>query len=591
MTTRLDERLAGLAPDYLIVGGGSAGCVLAARLSEDPGTRVLLVEAGPDVCEDSMPDAIRSSYPSKAFFTREYFFPDFFARFGDVPSACGRERPLARYEQARVLGGGSTINGLCGNRGAPSDYDEWVELGAEGWGWSNVLPYFRALERDLDFAGDFHGADGPVPLRRLKESQTAGFVRRTVAVLKAQGFTALEDQNGEWRDGVMPVAITANEAENRASVAICYLTAAVRRRPNLTIVTDCQVARLVSDQTGIIGAELVSGGEPLRVLAREVIVSCGAINTPALLMRSGLGPAAALREAGVAVHRDIPGVGKHLMEHPAIGISCFVKPGQRHLDQTRHHTQAHLRFSSGVEGCPSGDMHMAVLARSAWHRVGGQLGTYYLWINKAYSQGQVRLRSGNPDAPPDIDFRLLSDPRDLKRMREGFRRIAALALDPGLDDVRLDVFPTAFSDRVRNVSLPGRWNAFQTAVLATILDFARFARPYLIRRLIAPVDIRSLLADDVILDDYLHRTVVGVWHAVGTCRMGPADDPLAVTDNEGHVHDVPGLRVCDASLMPSVPCANTNIPTIMIAERVADLIKAETRRAQADQGRKREVSI
>jgi 5-(hydroxymethyl)furfural/furfural oxidase len=293
-------------------------------------------------------------------------------------------------------------------------------------------------------------------------------------------------------------------------------------------------------------------------------------------MRSGFGPGRLLRRAGVEVARDLPGVGENLQEHPAVGLSCFVRHGHRLADGI-FHQQSHVRFSSGLEGCPPTDMSMSLLARSAWHRVGGQIATYYIWVNKSYSQGYVRLQPSDASAPPEVDFRLLSDPRDLTRLRAGLRRIAAIALDPRMDNVRTEVFPTVFSARVQSVSRPGPWNAARTAALATILDFAGFARRYLIHKLIAPKELHELLADDAVLDEYMHAAVAGVWHACGSCRMGRADDPLAVTDSQGRVHNVPGLRVCDASLMPMVPCANTNIPTIMIAERIADLTKAAAR--------------
>lgn len=579
----------GKLPDYLIVGGGSSGCVLASRLSENPDVTVLLIEAGPDLREESVPTAIRSAYPSKAFFTREYFYPDLKARQGDVATARSLGRPAQRYEQAKVLGGGSTINGMIANRGAPSDYDAWGALGAEGWNWATVLPYFRKLEHDLDFDGEHHGKDGPVPIRRQRREVLSGFVQKFFSVLKSKGYDEVDDQNGAWRDGVMRVTTNITPDETRASAAICYLSSKVRARPNLRVVTETTVLRLLAEEGRVVGVEIGSGTGSLRVLGRETLVCCGTINTPALLMRSGFGPADVLAGAGVPVVCDIPGVGRNLQEHPALGISCFLKPAYRHMDQTRHHTQAHLRFSSKVGDCPTGDMTMALLARSAWHGVGGQLGTFYLWINKAYSEGRITIRTADPLAPPEIDFHLLSDDRDLKRMRDGFRHMAGLLLDPGFDEVRHEVFPTMFSDRVRAVSRPTRWNAFQTSIFATILDWFGFARAKLIKTFIAPFGIHDLLNDEKALDEFLHRSVVGVWHPVGTCRMGGAEDPSAVTGPTGKVHNVPGLRIGDASLMPTIPCGNTNIPTIMVAERLADLIKNERAEPEARRGVSKEI--
>jgi 5-(hydroxymethyl)furfural/furfural oxidase len=559
--------------DVLIVGGGSAGCALAARLSEDSARKVVLVEAGPDVTEDSMPEAIRSAYPSRAFFTRDYFHPELFALLGDA-EGMARERVPARYEQARVLGGGSTINGLVANRGAPDDYDEWAELGADGWAWNDVLPYFRKLERDLDFDGAYHGKDGPIPIRRLARSEISGFVERAFEVFRSRGYEELADQNADWRDGVMQAAISVNEAGERASAATCYLTPQVRARPNLTLITEAEVDRLLVVEGAVGGAELQTREGRRRIRSRETILCAGAIATPTLLLRNGIGPADELSSLGIEVVRDLSGVGRNLHEHPALGLSCFVRRGHRHSHDNRHHTQAHFRFSSGMEGCPQGDMKVALLARSAWHAVGAQLATFYLWVNKPYSKGRVALSDADAARPPLIDFRLLSDRRDMRRMLDAFRLIVDIARDPGFDAVRHEVFPTIYSDRVRSVSRPTRWNAIQTAALAALLDYAGFARAGLIRRLIAPVDLDGLLAEDRILEEYLDRAVVGVWHPTGTCRMGRADDPDAVTDSAGRVHGVAGLRVCDASLMPTPVRANTNLPTIMVAERIADLIRA-----------------
>ena len=371
----------------------------------------------------------------------------------------------------------------------------------------------------------------------------------------------------------MPPAITLTAQGMRASAATAYLTSAVRARPNLAILTGTQAERITFENGKAVGAEILVDGTQRKIAAREVILSCGAIHSPTLLLRSGVGSAAALHALGIPVQADLRGVGRNLHEHPALGISCFVRPGNRAPDD-RHHTQLHLRFSSELGNCPPGDMMMALLARSAWHKVGAQLATFYLWVNKPFSEGVVELNSADPADAPVIDFRLLSDPRDLARMRNAFHFIAGLACDPAFDAVRHEVFPTIYSDRVRKVSRPTRFNALQTRLLAALLDGAGFARGPLIRKLIAPIGLNSLLEDDQALTDYLHKAVVGVWHPTGTCRMGRADDPGSVTDHAGRVHGVPGLRVCDASLMPSAVSANTNLPTIMIAERIADLIKA-----------------
>lgn len=560
--------------DFLIVGGGSAGCTLAARLSENPRVNVVLCELGPDLREEAMPPEIKSTYPSRAFFTRDFFFSDLQAYLGDVPGNVKRERKLARYEQARVLGGGSSINGLCGNRGAPGDYNEWSEMGATGWSWEACLPYFRKLERDADFVNDQHGSEGPIAIHRLPFDSCSGFVHSTIDLLKKRGYRFVDDQNGEWGDGIARVAMTASTENVRSSAAISYLTGEVRRRPNFTVLTGALVEKIRFEGKRAVGVDIRVGDERATIRARQTVVSSGTINTPAVLMRSGVGPAEKLAKLGISVIADVQGVGRRLLEHPAIGISMFLKPDVRYRVTDRHHTQAHFRFSSKVEDCPPADLHMAVLARTAWHDVGAQLGTYYLWINKSYSEGEITLRSADPAQSPLIDFRLLSDRRDHQRMKIAFRTIAELAMASELDGIRHEVFPTIFSDRVRSVSAPTAWNAFQTGVFAKILDTG-IAREQLIKTFIAPFDLKELIANESTLDQFLHDGVVGVWHPVGSCRMGSADDPLAVTDSSGRVRGLEGLRICDASLMPSIPCANTNIPTIMLSERIADLIKAE----------------
>ena len=233
--------------DYVILGGGSSGCVLAARLSENPRASVLLVEAGKDVTAETAPADVLASYPGRAYFNPDFTWPGLTVLLGGASTNDPDSRRRARYEQARILGGGSSINGLIANRGAPSDYDGWEELGATGWNFASVLPYFRKLERDLNFSGEYHGKDGPITIRRYPTEDWAGFVKIVADVLGKRGLPIVPDQNGKWEDGVMPVPTSIDENDRRVSCAMAYLTPAVRRRPNLTIRTETYVRRILFD--------------------------------------------------------------------------------------------------------------------------------------------------------------------------------------------------------------------------------------------------------------------------------------------------------------------------------------------------------
>lgn len=562
--------------DFVILGGGAAGCVLAARLSEQANISVLLAEIGKDITEDNVDLDIRANYPAKAYFNPDYTWPGQTALLGANGSTDNRVR--ARYEQARILGGGTSINGCIATRGAPSDYDEWASMGAAGWSWKTALPYFRKLERDLDFDGELHGKDGPFAISRFPVSDWSGFVRAVADSLQKRGYPAIADQNGEWRDGFMPTSVSVDEKQERVSCALVYLNRSVRARRNLTIMTRSFVRRIVFEGTRAVGAEIESGDATKMVRGREIVLTCGTIYSPAVLMRSGIGPGAQLQQLGIPVVAALAGVGQHVIEHPVASISCFLSPRGRLANLQRHHTQAQLRFSSHLEGCPAGDMCLAIIARSGWHAVGQRVGSLYLWVNKAYSEGSVTLRSPDPKVLPEIDFRMLSDPRDLKRLRDAFRFIAEIAASPELNGVRSKIFPSNYSDRVRKVSSPGRKNQMQMAVFAFLLDTLPGMRSWLIDNVVTSgVTMKDILADDQALDAYLKKAVAGVWHPVGSCRMGRVDDALAVTGPSGRVHGLGGLRVCDASVMPTIPRANTMVPTIMLAERMADLIKSEAR--------------
>jgi 5-(hydroxymethyl)furfural/furfural oxidase len=560
--------------DFVILGGGSSGCTLAARLSEDPRNSVLLVEAGEDVTAETAPADVLASYPGRAYFNPDFTWPSLSVRLGGAGQNDPASRTLARYEQARILGGGSSINGLIANRGAPTDYDGWEALGATGWNFESVLPYFRKLERDLDFDGPYHGKDGPITIRRYPTADWTGFVSTVAKVLEKRGLPIVPDQNGAWQDGVMPVPTSIDENDRRVSCAMAYLTPQVRARRNLTIRTETYVRRILFTGSRASGAEIAHGRTREIVQGREMILTCGAIHSPAMLLRSGVGAPDELARHGIGIVAPLPGVGRNLIEHPSVSISCYLGRAARLANLDRHHTQMQVRFSSRLEGCPPGDMCIAVLARSGWHALGQRVGSLYFFVNKAYSQGSVTLRSADPAEEPLVDFRMLSDRRDLERLRAAFRFVADIAMAGELDGVRSTIFPTNYSDRVRKVSRPGLRNAMQMRVLAGMLGALPPLRSWLIDTLVTGgVTLADLLADDATLDAHLNKTVAGVWHPVGTCRMGT--DPLAVTTPQGRVHGVQGLRVCDASVMPSIPCANTNITTIMVAERMADLIKQD----------------
>lgn len=554
--------------DYLILGGGSAGCVLAARLSEDPNKRVCLVEAGRDIAPGKMPAAIASRYPGRAYLDVRNIWQRLTARMAAQGSR--------RYEQARLLGGGSAINALMTNRGAPDDYDEWGRLGAEGWSWDSCLPYFRKLETDCDFSGPLHGDAGPVRIRRTPPAFLSPFVKGVMGVLASRGLPTRADQNGEWQDGVYVGAIGVSEQGERIPVSVCYLTDEVRARPNLTLRTECVVDRVLFKGTQAVGARVLDRAGAVEELhAAEVIVCAGAIHSPALLIRSGVGPLDQLLDLGVPLVADRPGVGRNLMEHPSIAVSALLTTQGRtpHVDE--HHEQAIVRFSSGLPGTVPGDMHGAILSRSGWHSVGYRLGTMFFWVNKSYSRGRVQVTSLDPLQEPDVRFSMLSEARDLQRLKQALRMGAETLSAPGLDPLRSVVFPSSYSPRVAKVAMPGRFNALQRGVLSLLLDIAGPLRGWVVRGLVTQgVTLEKLLADDRALSEFVRANVGGTWHPSGTCRMGRADDPQAVTLNDGRVIGVTGLRVCDASLMPAIPCANTNVPTIMIAERIADLIKA-----------------
>ncbi len=562
--------------DTIIVGGGSAGSVLANRLSARSNHSVLLCEAGQDTPHGRVPSVILDTYPGEAYIDPRFNWTELKVTTEVVPhNDPDAKAPLRKYEQGRVLGGGSSINGQVANRGAPNDYRIWEERGAKGWGWDDVLPYFRKVERDMDFEGPYHGKEGRIPVSRTFPENWNGHAKAVGDAFAAAGYKYLPDQNGPFEDGYFPTS-GSHVYEKRVSAAIGYLDPMTRSRPNLTISTDTHVTRLLFEGRRCVGVEALIDGKSQTFRAREVILSSGALHSPAHLLRSGIGPAMALKDLGIEVLANLPCVGQRLMDHPSIAVASFLTPEARVNSYTRRHLLLALRYSSGIAEAPQGDMYVAVVSRTAWHKIGAQIGAMLIFVNRTWSEsGQVKLASADWRVEPTVQFNLLSDRRDLDRLKDGFRRMVAIQAFPGLAAVAKDVFGAVYGERFRQVGTVTTRNRIATDIFGRLLDGPAPLRRLLMDKLVLEAPkLAVLMEDDEALETFIRKAAVGVWHASCSCRMGAADDPMAVVDTAGKVRGIEGLRVVDASIFPIVPCANTNFPTMMTAEKISDAIIA-----------------
>ncbi|HET9104507.1 MAG TPA: GMC family oxidoreductase N-terminal domain-containing protein [Solirubrobacteraceae bacterium] len=518
--------------DYIVVGAGSAGCVLAARLSEDPSVRVTLVEAGGR--DRSINIKIPAAFPNQ-FHTKL----DWDYQTEPEPGANGRRLYVPR---GKSLGGSSSMNAMLYVRGRPLDYDLWVKAGAEGWGWADVLPYFMRSEDNSRGASEFHGAGGPV--RVTEQRSPRSYDRLLLDAFQAAGIPYTADYNGPEQDGVSMFQVF-QRAGRRWSTADAYLRPALDR-PNLEVVTRAQVLGLELEGTRVTGVRL--GGRRGRTLRaeREVILSAGAINSPQLLMLAGIGHPDELRALGIQARHPLPGVGKNLQDHPFLTMLWEVDHPDTMVDAThpRHLLEWALRrtgklSSTAAEVCafvrtraglPAADIqfHAGALYfedHGAQEHDAPAMTIAPTLVAPA-SRGEVTLRSADPTAAPKILTNSLTEPEDVASMVAGMelaREIAAA--EPVRSTVRRELKP--------GPDVIGREE----------------------------------------LEAALRERVELIYHPVGTCRMGASSDEGAVCDPELRVRGLDGLRVVDASVMPVIPGGNTNAPTIMVAERAADLIR------------------
>lgn len=501
--------------DLIVVGAGSGGSVVAARASEDPRIRVLLVESGPDYPNiEGLPEDLRNVNHGSLFDH------DWGLRY--TPSATSRTSLFAR---GRVTGGSSAVNTAIALRGEPEDYDGWAALGNPAWSWDRVLPAFIKLESDADFPDSpLHGAAGPLPIRRHPRDELVPYQAAFLDACRELGYPERPDHNDPATAGFGPHPMN-KKGTLRISTAIAYLAPA-RGRPNLTIRAGADVRRIVFRDGEARGVEVRTGGAVETVTARQIVLACGAVHTPAVLVRSGIGPRDVLDRLGVAVTRDLGGVGQHLMDHPAIGPTMEPKPGVAGWDQPVIQTTMYYTATGSSD---RNDMQIEPL--SFMHIPGG--GRLLLGmaacVFKSYSYGRLEFESADIHAKPRVMMDYLSDERDYDKIVDGLHRAVELAHTKAIAEVSAGM-----------------------------------------RR---PTD--AELGDRATLEAWIRRNAATGAHPSCTARMGPADDPAAVCDERGMVHGLRGLRIADASIMPRVPRANTNLPTIMIGERMADWVRED----------------
>lgn len=557
--------------DYVIVGAGAAGSVLAARLSEDPVIRIALLEAGADVLPGQEHPDVLDPLPIGAGVPG-LSWPGLRADITVQPSTDAKRRSKA-FTQGKGIGGGSMINGSFAFRGQPEDYDGWVQNGATGWGWQDVLPYFRKLEADLDIDGPLHGTSGPMPVRREARSAWAPFSGYLAEIMLARGYPWLDDYNGQFEDGCASPPM-ANLPQKRIPTSSAYLTHQVRQRRNLSILTRAEVRGLLFEGARVTGVEAILQGSRVRLLGTEVILCCGAIFTPALLQRSGIGPAEAIKAAGLAPRVNLPGVGRGLKNHPKIDVAFHLPKSSRQRQDNRTIGQVCLRYSSDQPECRPHDMGLVAINRTSWHALGDRIGALMIALYQPKSEGSVRVTGpGGQISEIAVTFGLLDHDDDFARLRGGLAkglRLLAGAREAGLINTIFMPDPKL----VARLQPHTRTNALAAHAIGALLDNGLLRSLALHRSALEA----TTLADERTALESILRQHTGLSHHVScTCKMGAETDPMAVLTPDCRVRGVPGLRIIDASIFPDISRAGMFFPVMMVAEKMADQIRRERR--------------
>jgi choline dehydrogenase len=517
--------------DYIIIGAGSAGCVLANRLSEDPTVKVLLLEAG---CRDT-----RKEIHIPLAFSKLFKGPCDWTYFTE-PEPQLNNRSLY-WPRGKMLGGSSSMNAMIYIRGNRADYDQWRDLGNPGWGYADVLPYFKKSEKQERGASEYHGESGPLSVSDLRTVNPLS--EAFVSAGEDAGFQRNPDFNGAAQDGFGFYQVTQNRGQRHSSAAAFLHPVASRK--NLTVKTETHVFGIYFEDKRAAIVSFQQGANSVQERAeREIILCAGAIGSPQLLMLSGVGPADHLRQFNVPVVCDLPSVGKNLQDHPACAaVYACTKPvslatAESFSNLVRYMVSKRGPLTSNVAeagafiktssraAIPDLQFHFGVgyFVEHGFQRIKGHAFTLGPTLLHPFSRGDIRLRSSNPLDSPSIRANYLSDSRDLDVMLEGLKLARTLAATKAFDGYRgAELHPGSTS------------------------------------------------TDDAALRAHIAKFTETLYHPVGTCKMG--QDASSVVDSELRVHGVEGLRVVDASIMPTVVGGNTNEPTIMIAEKAADLIR------------------